>query len=145
MIHRIRYSRRPVPPVGELSAPRRAAGPDRTPAGIATYRRLYRDGTIRLVGRERRDGRLLWKLEGDVAFAFHSFHAKPVPIMAVVVLVDPRTYLPVVQRTVSLLPGHRRQVQAESRAARLPAPAERRGKRSPAEALRAASARACRD
>ncbi len=84
------------------------------PTGVATYRRLYRERSIRLVGRERRDGRLLWKLEGNVAFAFHSFHAKPVAIMAVVVLVDPRTYLPVVQRTVSLLPGHRRQVQMES-------------------------------
>lgn len=96
------------------------------PAGIETYRRLYRDGTIRLVGRERRDGRLLWKLEGDVGFSFHSLHVhgkafglhasrrKLVPIMAVVVLVDPRTYLPVVQRTVLLLSGHRRQVQQES-------------------------------
>jgi hypothetical protein len=102
VIQRIRYPR---------AAPGGAA---QVPAGIATYRRLYRERSIRLTGRERRDGRLLWKLEGDVAFAFHSFHAKPVPILAVVVLVDPRTYLPVVQRTVGLLPGHRRQVQTES-------------------------------
>ncbi len=103
VIQRIRY-------------PRAASGGGaaQAPAGIATYRRLYRERSIRLAGHERRDGRLLWKLEGDVAFAFRSFHAKPVPIMAVVVLVDPRTYLPVVQRTVSLLPGHRRQVQTES-------------------------------
>ena len=67
-----------------------------------------------MVGRERRYGWLLRKLEGDVAFGFHPFHAKLVPILAVVVLVDPRTYLPVIQRTVSLLPGHRRQVQSES-------------------------------
>jgi hypothetical protein len=103
LIKRIRY-------------PRAASGGGaaQAPAGIATYRRLYRERSIRLAGHERLDGRLLWKLEGDVAFAFHSFHAKPVPIMAVVVLVAPRTYLPVVQRTVSLLPGHRRQVQMES-------------------------------
>jgi hypothetical protein len=117
-------------PAGRVPAgvpqPTPSGGATQTPAGIETYRRLYRDGTIRLVGRERRDGRLLWKLEGDVAFGFHSLHAhgkpfafhpspgKLVPIMAVVVLVDPRTYLPVVQRTVLLLSGHRRQVQQES-------------------------------
>ena len=85
------------------------------PAGIATYRRLYRERSIRLVGRERRDGRLLWKLEGDVGDSPSTrSHAKLVPIMAVVVLVDPRTYLPVVQRTVNLLPGHRRQVQRKA-------------------------------
>ena len=103
VIQRIRYPR-PAP----------GGGAAQVPAGIATYRRLYRERSIRLTGRERRDGLLLWKLEGNVAFAFHSFHAKPVPILAVVVLVDPRTYLPVVQRTVNLLPGHRRQVQTES-------------------------------
>jgi hypothetical protein len=111
-IHRIRYPAVVRTPVGApYPAPRGAA---QEPAGIATYRRLYRERSLRLIGRERRDGRLLWKFEGDVAFAFHSFHAKPVPIMAVVVLVDPRTYLPVVQRTINLLPGHRRQVQSES-------------------------------
>jgi hypothetical protein len=112
VIHRIRY------PAGRIPAgvprPAQGGGAAQTPAGIATYRRLYRDGTIRLVGHERRDGRLLWKLEGDVAFGFHSFHAKPVPLMALVVLVDPHTYLPVVQRMINLLPGHRRQVQEES-------------------------------
>ncbi len=111
-IHRIRYPAVVRTPVGApYPAPRGAA---QEPAGIATYRRLYRERSLRLVGRERRDGRLLWKFEGDDAFAFHSSHAKPVPIMAVVVLVDPRTYLPVVQRMVNLLPGHRRQVQQES-------------------------------
>jgi hypothetical protein len=112
VIHRVRY------PTGRTifgrPQPAPSGGATQTPAGIETYRRLYRGGVVRLVGRERRDGRLLWKLEGDVAFGFHSSHAKPVPIMAVVVLVDPRTYLPVVQRTVLLLPGHRRQVQQES-------------------------------
>jgi hypothetical protein len=121
VIDRVRSHAGPIPGGVPQSAPSSGA-----PAGIETYRRLYRDGTIRLVGRERRDGRLLWKLEGDVGFGFHSLHVhgkpfvlrpspgKLVPIMAVVVLVDPRTYLPVVQRTVLLLPGHRRQVQQES-------------------------------
>jgi hypothetical protein len=113
VVRRVRYSaagdRGGAPRPG-----RPRGGTTQTPTGVATYRRLYRERSIRLVGRERRDGRLLWKLEGDVGFAFYSFHAKLVPIVAVVVLVDPRTYLPVVQRTVSLLPGHRRQVQTES-------------------------------
>jgi hypothetical protein len=124
VIDRVRSHAGPIP--GGVPQPAPSGGATQTPAGIETYRRLYRDGTIRLVGRERRDGRLLWKLEGDVGFGFHSLHvhAKPfvlrpspgklVPIMAVVVLVDPRTYLPVVQRTVLLLPGHRRQAQQES-------------------------------
>jgi hypothetical protein len=120
VIDRVRAHAGSIP--GGLPQP----APSEAPAGIETYRRLYRDGTVRLVGRERRDGRLLWKLEGDVGFGFHSphVHGKPfglrpspgklVPIMAMVVLVDPRTYLPVVQRTVLLLSGHRRQVQQES-------------------------------
>jgi hypothetical protein len=102
-VQRVRY---PQAPPGGHAVP--------APAGIATYRQLYRERSIRLTGRERRGGRRLWKLEGDVAFAFHSLHAKPVPIVAIVVLVDPHTYLPVVQRTVSLLPRNRRQVQMES-------------------------------
>jgi hypothetical protein len=112
VIHRVRYGSRPTPVSDPRPAP--SSGAAQTPAGIETYRRLYRDGAIRLVGRERRDGRLLWKLEGDVGFVRSSFHAKLVPIMAVVVLVDPRTYLPVIQRTVNLFPGHQRQVQQES-------------------------------
>jgi hypothetical protein len=112
VVRRVRYSAGGDPDRVPRPVPHGAT--TQAPTGVATYRRLYRERSIRLVGRERRDGRLLWKLEGDVAFAFRSFHAKPVPIMAVVVLVDPRTYLPVVQRTVSLLPGHRRQVQVES-------------------------------
>ncbi len=112
VINRIRYPAS-LTLVGIPQAPP-ASGASQTPAGIETYRRLYRNGAIKLVGRERRDGRLLWKLEGDVGFAVHSFHAKLVPFLALVVLVDPRTYLPVVQRMVNLLPGHRRQVQGES-------------------------------
>lgn len=112
VIHRIRTpASRTV--VGD-PRPTPNGGDTQTPEGLETYRRLYREGAIRLVGRERRDGRLLWKLEGDVAFAVRSPHAKPVPIMTVVVLVDPRTYLPVIQRTVDLFPGRPRQVRRES-------------------------------
>jgi hypothetical protein len=112
VIYRVRYRARPAL-VGK-PRPVSSSGATQEPAGIEAYRRLYRDGAIRLVGRERRGGRLLWKLEGVVGFAHTSAHAKLVPLLALVVLVDPRTYLPVVQRTVNLLPGHRRQVQEES-------------------------------
>lgn len=112
VIHRVRYRSRPA----SAGEPQLASsgGAAQTPAGIETYRRLYRDGAIRLVGHERRGGRLLWKLEGVVGFTRTSARAKLVPFLAAVVLVDPHTYLPVVQRIVNLLPGHRRQVQEES-------------------------------
>jgi hypothetical protein len=77
--------------------------------GIELYRRLYREDAIKLVGRERHNGRLFWKLEGNVGFAGYSAgrDQKLVPVIGVVVLVDPRTYLPVVQREVNLIsPGH---------------------------------------
>ncbi len=112
VINRIRYPAGRTPAGEQQPAPREAAA--QTPEGVATYRRLYRGGAIRLVGREHRDGRLLWKLEGDVGFATSAAHAKLVPFLALVVLVDPRTYLPVAQRMVNLLPGYRRQVQSES-------------------------------
>ncbi|HLM85380.1 MAG TPA: hypothetical protein VK272_04235 [Solirubrobacteraceae bacterium] len=77
--------------------------------GIELYRRLYSERSLKLVGRERLHGRLLWKLESDVAFAVYSSrpHAKLVPLAAVVMLVDPATFLPVVERQISLTqPGH---------------------------------------
>ncbi len=83
--------------------------------GVTLYRRLYREGSVKLVGRERLHGRLLWKLEGDTGWAFHSLrpHAKGIPISAVVVLVDPQTYLPVIERQINLAAtGH--PVEAES-------------------------------
>jgi hypothetical protein len=81
--------------------------------GIETYRRLYMERSIRLVGRERVHGRLLWKLESIVGILDASSHGRPQPFLALIVLVDPHTYLPVVQRTVDLLrPGH--PVQSES-------------------------------
>ncbi len=87
----------------------RSQGPvsPRTAEGIELYRQLYQEGALKLVGRERLHGRLLWKLEAIVAIGVPRAHAKPVPLQATIVLVDPSTYLPVVQRMVNLLrPGH---------------------------------------
>jgi hypothetical protein len=84
--------------------------------GVTLYRQLYQEGSVKLVGRERLHGRLLWKLEGYTGFAFHSLgaHAKAQPIIAAVVLVDPQTYLPVIERQINLLaPGHPVQVESE--------------------------------
>lgn len=90
-------------------------GQKTTAAGIALYRKLYLERALRLVGRERVDGRVLWKLEGDVAIAVPGgSHPRRIVISSYVVLVDPTTFLPVVQRYVNLLqPGH--PVQTESR------------------------------
>lgn len=74
--------------------------------GIALFRQLYRRGGMVLVGRERHEGRLLWKLEsrlGDangrkLAVATHT---------RLIVLVDPKTFLPVTERQIDIaLPGH---------------------------------------
>jgi hypothetical protein len=122
-IHRISYHAIRVPLAIPRLAPGNLAAP--APAGIATFRRLYLERGLEFIGRERWHGRLLWKLESDVAFVRRSAHAKLVPIMALVVLVDPHTYLPVVQRQLELglrdhlelgLPGHRyaRTIQTES-------------------------------
>jgi hypothetical protein len=74
--------------------------------GIALYRTLYREGLIRLVGRERREGLSLWKLESRPT----SYYANGrwVAIQTrLVVLVDPRTFLPIVERQIDVaLPGH---------------------------------------
>lgn len=86
----------------------------RAASGIEAYRRLYLDRSLRLVGRERLRGRLLWKLEGPGSVASYSANSKPVPIETVVVLVDPSTYLPVVRRSINLLkPGHPAQEETE--------------------------------
>jgi hypothetical protein len=92
--------------------PAAGAGGGQAPAGIEAFRRLYREQPIKLIGHERWHGRLLWKLEGYVGFARTSAHAKLVPILAEVVLVDPRTYLPVLQRQI-LLPTRGRHVEGE--------------------------------
>jgi hypothetical protein len=74
--------------------------------GIALYRRLYRDGLMRLVGHERRDSRLLWKLESRPAS--YDANGRRVAIHTrLVVLVDPKTFLPIVERLIDVaLPGH---------------------------------------
>lgn len=76
--------------------------------GLSLYRRLYREGVIRLVGPVRMGGRLLWKLEGVVGWASTNIRAGRLhPIQGLVVLVDPTTFHPVVEQQVNLaLPGH---------------------------------------
>jgi hypothetical protein len=76
--------------------------------GLSLYRRLYREGVIRLVGRVRLGGRLLWKLEGVVAWASSNLRAGRFrPTNGLVVLVDPTDLHPVVEQQVNLsLPGH---------------------------------------
>lgn len=83
--------------------------------GVTLYRRLYQQRSVKLVGRVRLYGRILWKLEGDNGWAFHSLrtHGKFEPISRIIVFVDPRTYLPVIERQINLIvPGH--PVQAET-------------------------------
>ncbi len=74
--------------------------------GIALYRRLYREGLMKLVGRERREDRSLWKLES--APAGYEANGKKIAIRTrLVVLVDPKTFLPIVERVIdAALPGH---------------------------------------
>lgn len=74
--------------------------------GIALYRTLYRNGLMRLVGRERRDGRSLWKLESPPA-SYQANGRKVALNTRLVVLVDPKTFLPIVERQIDVaLPGH---------------------------------------
>ncbi|HTA13245.1 MAG TPA: hypothetical protein VK781_00115 [Solirubrobacteraceae bacterium] len=74
--------------------------------GIALYRALYREGLMRLVGRERRDDRLLWKLESRPV-SFDANGRRVVIHTRLVVLVDPKTFLPIVERVVDVAgPGH---------------------------------------
>jgi hypothetical protein len=76
--------------------------------GIKLYRLLYRDGQVRAVGRERRDGRLLWKLESHPEPRGIDNHTR------LIVLVDPHTFLPVFERQIDIaLPGHPAIVESE--------------------------------
>jgi hypothetical protein len=73
------------------------------PDGLALYRRLYKDGTVRLVGKEAFGGRMLWRLEGAIGFTKSGPHEPLRPVFGEV----PTTYLPVVERQVDLTrPGH---------------------------------------
>jgi hypothetical protein len=73
--------------------------------GIKLYRKVYREGLIRLVGRARYDGRLLWKLETPRGRVDPV--GSQVSHTSLVVLVDPKSFLPVSVRQKDLeLPGH---------------------------------------
>ncbi len=76
--------------------------------GLGLYRRLYRAGVIHLAGRVRRGARLLWRLEGTVVWSSTNTRAgRWVPILGLVVLVDPTTFRPLVQQQINLaLPDH---------------------------------------
>jgi hypothetical protein len=68
------------------------------------FRTLYSKGQMRVVGRERHSGRLLWKLEASQARAEARAREDHTQF---IVLVDPHTFLPVYTRLVNLaLPGH---------------------------------------
>ncbi len=76
--------------------------------GIKLYRLLYRDGQVRVVGRERRGGRLLWKLESHAEQHGIDDHTR------LIVLVDPHTFLPVFERQIDITrPGHPAIVESE--------------------------------
>ena len=73
--------------------------------GIKLYRKAYREGFIRLVGRSRYDGRLLWKLETPRGRVDPV--GSQISHTSLVVLVDPKTFLPVSVRQKDLeLRGH---------------------------------------
>jgi hypothetical protein len=111
------------------------------PDGLGLYRRLYEGGSVRVVGRETLDGRMLWKLEGTVGYTRRRPHSPLRPVFGEVVLVDPTTYLPVVERQTDLTrPGrptmletrlirYRRVPRGPSREALLPLSAAHHGAR----------------
>ncbi|MFZ1925056.1 MAG: hypothetical protein WAU42_02830 [Solirubrobacteraceae bacterium] len=74
--------------------------------GIALYRALYREGMMRLVGREHREGQSLWKLESRPTS--YDANGRRIAIRTrLVVLVAPKTFLPIVERVIdAALPGH---------------------------------------
>ncbi len=80
--------------------------------GIALFRQFYRRGGMVLVGRERHEGRLLWKLESRLGDALGrrlgvATHTR------LIVLVDPKTFLPVSERQIDIaLPGHPTMVES---------------------------------
>jgi hypothetical protein len=78
--------------------------------GIKLFRQLYRLGGMRLVGRERHAGRLLWKLESRTighSYADGRMLAIKATHTKLIVLVDPKTFLPVSERQIDVaLPRH---------------------------------------
>jgi hypothetical protein len=75
--------------------------------GISFFRQLYRLGGMVLVGREHHEGRLLWKLESR---PFSDANGRMLAVAThtkLIVLVDPKTFLPVTERQIDIaLPGH---------------------------------------
>jgi hypothetical protein len=75
--------------------------------GISFFRQLYRLGGMVLVGREHHEGRLLWKLESR---PFSDANGRMLAVAThtrLIVLVDPKTFLPVTERQIdTALPGH---------------------------------------
>jgi hypothetical protein len=73
--------------------------------GIALYRALYREGMMRLVGHERREDQSLWKLESRPTS--YDANGRSIAIRTrLVVLVAPKTFLPIVERVIdAALPG----------------------------------------
>ena len=75
--------------------------------GIALYRQLYLRGGMALAGRERHQGRLLWKLESRPFTAANGRKLAVAMHTKLIVLVDPKTFLPVNERQIDIaLPGH---------------------------------------
>ena len=79
--------------------------------GIGLYRQLYRLGGMKLVGRERHKGRLLWKLESRpiangrrLTVATHTRRAvlTVATHTRLVMLADPKTFLPVIERQIDV-------------------------------------------
>lgn len=77
--------------------------------GIEAFRRLYLTGSLRLAGHERLRDRLLWKLESVVPLGVGvTDHRGFKQVYVMVVLVDPSTFLPVLERSFNeLAPGRR--------------------------------------
>lgn len=75
--------------------------------GIKLYRQLYLRGGMALGGRERHQGRLLWKLESRPFTAANGRKLAVAMHTKLIVLVDPKTFLPVNERQIDIaLPGH---------------------------------------
>jgi hypothetical protein len=76
--------------------------------GIELYRKLYREGLMRLIGHESRAGRSLWKLESLPIGYASTDHTR------LIILVDPKTFLPVAERQIDIaLPGHPTMVESD--------------------------------
>jgi hypothetical protein len=75
--------------------------------GITIYRQLYQRGGMALLGHERHDGRLLWKLESRPFSDADGRMLSVAQHTRLIVLVDPKTFLPVIERQIDVaLPGH---------------------------------------